>query len=194
MRRRVHGALKKLIATRIYAALAIVILARSLPALAGTPTPAPQPTRYRINLTKLQPRLLFPKEKQHTEFIVEINKLGQVTRVRSGKSSKNLTFNAVTYGNVLQTFIRTADGSVIVGTYRMTYDFDPKTGRIRRDVALVRRGGVNPDAQGAALEMLSHNHPGPPAPTDSPKPLPTLDPHSLPDLRDVMQASPTPGH
>jgi hypothetical protein len=194
MRRRVHGALAKLIVGRIRAALGILLAALTVPALADTPTPSPTRTPYRINLTKLQPRALLPKQREHTEFLVEINKLGQVTRVRSGKSSKNLAFNAITYGNVLQAFIRTADGHVVLGTYRMTYDYDPKTGRVRRSVALVSRGGVNPDAQGAALDVISHAHPRTPPPGGYPKPLPSLDPRTLPDLRDTLQASPTPGH
>jgi hypothetical protein len=189
VRRGVHGALEKLIRGRHPAVLGIFLVALTVPALAVTPSPRPSSIPDRINVTKLQSRALLPTQREHTEFVVEINKLGQVTRVRSGKSSKNLMFNAQTYGNVLQAFIRTDDGRVVVGTYRMSYDFDPKTGHVRRGVALISRGGVDPDAQGAALEILSHSHPHSPPPG-----IPPLDPRVLPDFKNVMQASPTPRH
>ncbi len=98
------------------------------------------------------PRL--PKIPLHTEFVVEVNKLGQVVRVKSGKSCKDLTFNAMTYGNVLQMFIRTADGMhAIVGLYRVTYDYDPRTTRARRGVGIVSRGGKWGNEEGAANNM-----------------------------------------
>ena len=107
-------------------------------------TPAPEGTPVRIDVMKLQPKELLPTVPLHTEFVVEVNRLGQVVRVRSGKSSKNDAYNAQTYGNALQAFIRKPDGKVVLGTYRLTYDYSPKTGRVRRDVALVKAGGVNP--------------------------------------------------
>ncbi|MDQ6932343.1 MAG: hypothetical protein M3160_04110 [Candidatus Eremiobacteraeota bacterium] len=98
------------------------------------------------------PRL--PRVPLHTEFIVEVNKLGQVVRVKSGKSCKDLTFNAMTYGNVLQMFIRTADGMhAIVGLYRVTYDYNPRTTRARRGVSIVSRGGKWANEEGAANSM-----------------------------------------
>lgn len=117
-------------------------------------TPAPQGTPYRIDLTKVQPKALLPKVPLHTEFIVATNKLGQVTEIVSGKPSANKTYNVQTEGNALQAFIRTAEGRAIPGTYKLTYDYNPKTTRIHREVVLVRAGGVNPDAEGAVTKMM----------------------------------------
>jgi hypothetical protein len=61
----------------------------------------------------------------------------------------------MTYGNALQAFIRTPDGSAIAGTYRLTYDYDPKTKLVRRGVGLVRSGGVDPNALGAVDKMAA---------------------------------------
>jgi hypothetical protein len=139
---------------RRFAAAAVLALAAASPAAAET-TPAPAPTPLRINVEKLQPRSIFPKRKLHVELIVEVNKLGQVTRVRSIKPSHDPQFDAHTYGNALQAFIRTTDGQVVLGTYRLTYDYDPATLRVRRDVALVRPGGVDPNAEGAVTQMMA---------------------------------------
>jgi hypothetical protein len=91
----------------------------------------------------------------HTEFVVEVNKLGQIVRVISGKSSKDLTYNAQTYGNVLQMWIRKADGTGEVGVYRVTYDYTPKTHKISRSVTLLRAGGNWGDQEGAVNQMLA---------------------------------------
>lgn len=90
----------------------------------------------------------------HTDFNVEVNKLGQVVRVKSGKSCKDLSFNAKTYGNVLQMWIRKPDGSAIVGMYHVTYDYDPKTRVIQRHVSLIKPGGNWGNEEGAANNML----------------------------------------
>ena len=117
-------------------------------------TPAPRPTPYRIDLTKIQPKSLLPKVALHTEYIVAVNKRGQVTHIISGKASKDRTYNIQTAGNALQAFIRTPDGKAISGRYRLTYDYSPKTTRIHRDVALVKAGGVDPNAEGAVYQMM----------------------------------------
>ena len=96
-----------------------------------------------------------PARAEHTEFIVEVNAKGQVARVRSGKPCGDRAFNTLTYGNALQAFIRTPDGSAVPGTYRLTYDFSPKTQHVKRGVSLVRAGGVNPQALGAVDEMAA---------------------------------------
>lgn len=177
---------------------ALLAVAGALALIAATP--APDPTPARIDILKIQPKALLPKVALHTEFVVEVNKLGQVTRVRSGKSSKNDAFNAQTYGNALQTFIRKPDGSVVLGSYRLTYDFSPKTGRVRRDVALVKAGGVNPNAKGAVddMEEVARRHTPEPPPTPNvheptPNPMATvkIDNKRLPDLPGVI-TSPTP--
>ena len=133
-------------------------------------TPSPQPTRYRVDLTKIQPKSLLPKGPLHTEYVVAINKLGQVTHIMSGKVSSDKTYNLQTAGNALQAFIRTPDGKAISGSYRLTYDYSPKTARIHRDVALLKAGGVDPNEEGAALKMIddvrkhAKPHPGETAP------------------------------
>jgi hypothetical protein len=121
-------------------------------ALLGAATPAPPPQR--VDITKTQPKELLPKVPLHTEYVVAINKLGQVSRVISGKVSKDKTYNLQTYGNAMQAFIRTPDGRAISGKYRLTYDYSPKTARIHRDVALLSAGGVDPNALGAVNEMI----------------------------------------
>jgi hypothetical protein len=178
------------LACRLLAVLATIALFVPLGARAQTPAPHPKPTRpARIDLTKIQPKSLLPKHVEHTEFFVDVNKLGQVTRVRPQHQSDSATFNAQTYGNALQTFIRTPDGHVVIGTYRLTYDFDPKTSRVRRTVSLVRQGGVDPNAKGAAAALIeeARTHPG----ADfSPRPESSVDPRSLPELKSVI-APPT---
>ncbi len=131
-------------------ATAALVLATGSAALAATPAPT---APARINVEDLQPKVLLPTRPLHVELTVEINKFGQVARVRAIKASHDQAFDAHTYGNALQAFIRTPDGHVVVGTYRLTYDYDPKTARVRRDVALISAGGVNPNAQGAADQM-----------------------------------------
>ncbi|HTJ26683.1 MAG TPA: hypothetical protein VMA36_11035 [Candidatus Limnocylindria bacterium] len=181
---------------RIPALTFAALLAAGSTALAATPAPAPRPQRtpVRIDIGKITPKQVFPKEKLHTEFVVEVNKLGQVTRVRSGKSCPDLRFNAQTYGNALQSYIRTPDGRAISGLYRLTYDYDPQTQRVRRDVSLVRVGGVDPNAEGAAIQMMklaakqhAAPHPGKQAAAPEPRPAPSVDAARLPDLPQVMQ-------
>jgi hypothetical protein len=188
VRRRLRRALSELTVRRTMMLVA-ALAATGAQALAATPPPGA------IDVTKIQPKALLPKTALHTEFVVEVNKLGQVTRVRSGKSCPNPTFNAQTYGNALQVFIRTPDGRAIPGVYRLTYDYSPKTTRVHREVALLWRGGVNPNAQGAANQMmeiarrnreraLKQQRPQPAA---SAPPV-TVNGKRLPDLPQVMKS------
>jgi hypothetical protein len=181
---------------------AALVLAASSAASAATPAPHTNPPAARataparINVESLQPKSLFPKVALHTEMIVEVNKLGQVSRVRSIKPSKDVPFNTHVYGNALQAFIRTPDGNVVLGSYRLTYDYDPKTRRIHRDVALVKEGGVDPNRIGAAAEMMNiaknnRNKTPPPGLYVTPAPAPSV--RHMPDLKHVME-SPTPSH
>lgn len=180
-----------LTARRIAIAVAFAAALTPLGTQAATPAPhASHPAR--IDLTKVQPKSLLPKRAEHQEYIVEINKYGQVARVRSEHGNGDPTFNAQTYGNALQAFIRTPDGHVILGTYRLTYDFDPKTARVRRDVTLVRQGGVNGDAQGAALDLMSKAHPHTPPPNRAPGSASSIDPRSLPDLNRISPPTSSP--
>lgn len=192
LRRRVRSALAELNAALRLGAIAAALLVPLPGRAASTPAPASPPAR--IDVTKIQPKALLPKKHLHTEFVVEINKLGQVARVRSVKSAPDATFNAQTYGNALQAAIRTPEGRVVVGTYRLSYDYDPKTTRVHRDVALIKRGGVDPNAIGAVPDMLKHAHPRTPPSAVTPGPAPSVNIQRLPDLNNVIKptASPTP--
>ena len=178
-------------------ALAIAaLLALGMPALAATPAPKATPPQ-RVNVQDLQPKSLAPKKALHVEFTVEINKLGQVARVRTIKPSHDEAFDAKTYGNALQAFIRTPDGNVVLGTYKLVYDYDPKTMRVRRDVMLVSRGGVNPEAKGAANDMMeiarrNHDKTPPPVSGVTPGPAPSVNIKRMPDLQNIMKPSPSP--
>ncbi len=192
----VRRGVRRTLAQLRHAAVASLALGAALawgaPAQAATPAPAPQ----RIDVQKLQPKALAPTRQLHVEYTVEINRLGQVTRVRSVKPSHDQAFDAHTYGNALQAFIRTVDGHVVVGTYRLMYDYDPKSMRVRRDVALVRAGGVNPNAKGAAIEMMEiakRNGAKAAAAAAKPSPgvVPSVNIRRMPDLPQVMH-SPTP--
>lgn len=134
--------------------------------LAAQSSPAPQPTldakafteRLKESLKHHElPMPRTPSGAQHVEFIVETNRKGQIARVRGGKESHDATFNAMTYGNALQAFIRTEDGHAIAGTYRLKYDYSPNTMMVTRTVDLIRAGGVNPDAIGAVDDMAALN-------------------------------------
>jgi hypothetical protein len=184
---------------RIPTLVAALVLAAGSVAFAATPAPKPAPNATaprRINVQQLQPKQLAPKKVLHTEYTVEINGLGQVARVRSVKPSHDESFDAKTYGNALQAFIRTPDGRAIPGTYRLIYDYDPKTYKVRRDVALVKAGGVDPNAKGAANDMMeiarrnAHRTPPPAAQAqETPNPAPSV--RRMPDLPQVMK---TPSH
>ena len=131
---------------RAAALVAVTVLSLSAASLAA-PTvrhiaPRPLPT----------PRL--PNVPLHTEFKVEVNHMGQIVRVKSGKESKFPDFNAMTYGNVLQMFIRKPDGTAVVGMYRITFDYDPNTKKVHRGIELLSRGGDWGDEQGAVNQML----------------------------------------
>jgi len=147
--------------------LAVAAFAATLGGAAQAATPSPAPT---VDAQKLNARLKaaakpnmvmppsrMPHEPQHTELIVEINKKGNVTRVRAGKGGPDPLFNAMVYGNALQAYIRTPDGNAIPGTYKLTYDYSPDTKMVKRTVELVKAGGVDPDATAAVTEMMNDN-------------------------------------
>jgi hypothetical protein len=130
------------------AALAAVAIATCAPAFAATPSPAP--TRHPLAI----PTPHLPPEKLHADYVVEVNKKGQVVAIVSGHGTKYATFNSQTYGNAAQMWIRKADGSAVVGTFRVTYDYDPKTRMVSRHIALVSLGGNWGDKEGAANAMI----------------------------------------
>ena len=137
---------------RSAAILAALLAASAAPALAAhTPAPAAQaPGTLRL-----------PPVPLHSEVVVEVNKKGQVVRVKSTKPSKSAAFNLKTYGNALQMWIRRCqnEGSATkcegeVGLYRVTYDYDPKTTKVTRRVALISAGGSWANEEGAANVMM----------------------------------------
>jgi hypothetical protein len=134
----------------------VVRNARLHAAAAAAAAPTLPPT---VRLPKLPTTVL------HTEFVVETNKQGQVTRVRRGVGSSNPKFNVMTYGNALQTFIRKENGDAVAGVFRLTYDYSPSTKMVKRSVALIQRGGVNPNAIGAVERMteIARKHAQPPS-------------------------------
>jgi len=137
-------------------AIAAAFAATVAPAFAATP--APKGTHAASGLSPGAhtglPSPKLPTTALHSEVVVEVNKKGQVVRVKSTKPSKMQGFNLETYGNALQMWIRKPDGTATVGLYRVTYDYDPKTKRVTRRVALVSQGGNWGDSPGAATVMM----------------------------------------
>ncbi|HEY6325001.1 MAG TPA: hypothetical protein VIW73_00615 [Candidatus Cybelea sp.] len=129
------------------------ILAATGTALAAT-TPKPSASPHAVHTPAIQ----LPTVPLHTEVVVEVNKKGQVVRVKSTKQSKSRTFNLQTIGNAEQMWIRRPDGTAQVGLYRVTYDYDPKTKLVARHVALVSAGGSWGDQPGAATMMINLAH------------------------------------
>jgi hypothetical protein len=163
--------------------LATLFLLPVAPAIGATP--APKQTQHKpITL----PTPHYPMKKLHTEFVVEVNAKGQVVRVKSGKSCDNYTFNAQTYGNVLQMWIRHPDGSADVGLYRVTYDYDPKTRDVHRGISLVQKGGTWGDKEGAATEMIDTAK----KETQEQKEAIEKQNKNLPSLQNIIKATPTP--
>jgi hypothetical protein len=134
---------------RTAAALAVFLAAASAIALAAaTPKPSPHPV----------PSIVLPSVPLHTEVVVEVNKKGQVVRVKSTKQSKVRSFNLQTIGNAEQMWIRHPDGTAQVGLYRVTYDYDPKTKMVSRKIAIISAGGSWANDPGAATVMINLAH------------------------------------
>ncbi len=136
--------------------LATTFLAMCAPALAATPSPKPSP---KPSAAAMHPGPLptpnMQKLKIHTEYTVEVNAKGQVVKVKTAKSPQNVPmFNAWTYGNVLQMWIRHPDGTAEVGLYKVTFDYDPTTKIIKRVPSLLTAGGTWGDEEGAANQMM----------------------------------------
>jgi hypothetical protein len=129
------------------AALAALFVATGTRAIAATPKPSPAPHPS-------GPVFHLPTVPLHTEVVVEVNKKGQVVRVKSTKPSKYQTFNLQTFGNALQMWIRHPDGTATVGLYRVTYDYHPQTKSVTRHVAIISEGGNWGDDPGAAYVMI----------------------------------------
>ncbi len=147
MRRLRLGGEERSMRSRLYciAALAAALLAFPLAAPAA-PTPAPMPS----------PKL--PAKPLHVELQVEVNKLGQVVRVLHGSLSGDGPFDTMAMGNALQMWIRDQRGKTItavVGLYKVHYDYDPKTQKVKRTFALFKRGGNWANEPGAATKIVS---------------------------------------
>ncbi len=174
MPRAVRRAFAKLVFAHVSrTAIVAAALCCSLPSLAEA-APAPQSQRTAPAVQRsYRPRV--PRTPEHAEYVVEVNRKGQVARVRSGKPSADLAFNTMTYGNALQAFIRTSDGRALAGIYRLTYDYTPKTQNVHRSVALLRAGGVNGNAVGAVDQMTADARNEQLQAGPSPKPLPDFE-------------------
>jgi len=134
---------------RLAAVAALLTLA--VPALAtATTTPKPSGSPHAAPLP--QPHL--PIHPLHAEYNVEVNKKGQVVKIVSGVGTKDPTFNTLTFGNALQMWIRRPDGTAIVGLFKVTYDYNPKTHKITRIPTLIKAGGNWADSPGAATAMI----------------------------------------
>jgi len=96
-----------------------------------------------------------PLPERHAVYVVAINGRGQVVAVKPDVSSHDRAFDALTYGNALQAFIRTPDGQAIPGTYALEYELAPGTESVRRSVRLLHAGGVDANALGAVVRMRS---------------------------------------
>jgi hypothetical protein len=174
------------IARLIAAALAAIVAATATPALTATtpkPSPAPRPAPIVIHL---------PPVPLHTEVVVEVNKKGQVVRVKSTKPCKVQTFNLQTYGNALQMWIRRPDGTAQVGLYRITYDYNPKTQDVTRRVSLISAGGSWANDEGAANVMVEMERKQAAAAAEAQRRAQEQQNAKLPSLNEIRGLSPTP--
>jgi hypothetical protein len=167
--------------------LAIALMLPIAPALGATPTPTPVSHK-----PIAVPTPHYPNTKLHTEFVVEVNAKGQVVRVKSGKSCNNPTFNAQTYGNVLQMWIRHPDGTADVGLYKVTYDYDPKTTDVHRGISIVSRGGDWGDKEGAADSMIDIANKEAKAQQQAQQQKAEQVRKNLPPLNNIINVTPTP--
>jgi hypothetical protein len=141
VRRSLCGPFTELIVRTVFrralASAALALAASRSPVFAQT-APAPHPSAT----------FVAPKVPLHVEVFVDTNKWGQVSHVVSMKPSADKSFNTEAYGNAAQAFIRTPNGEAIPGLYRLSYDYNPATLKVRRSVELIRAGGVDPNAPG----------------------------------------------
>jgi hypothetical protein len=154
------------------------ILCAALALLGASPAPVPVPA---VPL--------------HATYTVETNKLGQVVRVVSANATNDARFNTATRGNALQAFVRRPDGTAVAGVYKLTYDYSPKTKDVRRNVQLVRAGGVDPNAKGYVTVELSKVKAEPgatPDPLQEAKKATTAGANSnLPDFNKIVSRQPS---
>lgn len=130
--------IKRIFCTIVVAACALAAPAAGL--AASTPRPFPTPN--------------LPNRAMHSVVVVEVNKKGQVVRVKGGTLSHNDVFDTMTIGNALQMWIRHPDGSAQAGLFRVNYDYDPHTHNVQRHIVLVSPGGAWANEPGAATRMI----------------------------------------
>ncbi|HLI97693.1 MAG TPA: hypothetical protein VKT72_16605 [Candidatus Baltobacteraceae bacterium] len=125
-------------------ALAMCVIAAPIAALAaGQPKPEPMPT----------PDL--GSKPLHNAIDVEVNKYGQVVRIKGGQLSHDPMFDTMTIGNALQMWIRHPDGTAVAGLFRVSYDYDPHTHNIIRRPGMIYAGGTWASEPGAATKMIA---------------------------------------
>jgi hypothetical protein len=121
---------------------AAVLTAPAAALAANQPKPPPFPT----------PNL--PTRPLHSTIEVEVNKKGQVVRIKGGQLSHDSVFDTMTIGNALQMWIRHPDGTAEAGLYRVNYDYDPHTHNVARRIAIISHGGSWGNDTGAATKMM----------------------------------------
>jgi hypothetical protein len=168
--------------SRIAACMAIVLVVCAGTA-ARAATPSPHPTI---------PPPPFPKVKLHAEYVVEVNSKGQVVKVKSGRGTKYTTFNAQTYGNALQMWIRKQDGTAIVGLFRVSYDYNPADHHVSRSIVLVSKGGNWANQPGAANVMIDTAKKEYAASQAAAKKQQAASHAKLPSLNEITGKSPSP--
>jgi hypothetical protein len=124
--------------------LAAVLIAPAAARAVNQPIPMPTPN--------------LPNRSLHSAIDVEVNKKGQVVRIKGGQLSHDSVFDTLTIGNALQMWIRHPDGTAEVGIYRVTYDYDPHTHNIARHIAILSHGGNWANDAGAATKMMDAAH------------------------------------
>lgn len=133
---------------RLIVAATLAATFAATPALAPAQTASPSPGPQRTI-----PPLHLPTHKLHSEYVVEVNKKGQVVKIKSGVGTNIPAYNIMTFGNALQMWIRHPDGTADVGLFKVSYDYDPATKKTTRTVALIKLGGDWGDKMGAATAM-----------------------------------------
>ncbi|HEY1976968.1 MAG TPA: hypothetical protein VGG89_10505 [Candidatus Baltobacteraceae bacterium] len=128
--------------------VALFVLLFGLPAWSSAATPPPA-----TGGLPGMPQIKLPTVPLRTEYLVEVNNKGQVVKSKPSKLSKLDTFNLMTYGNTLQMWIRKPDDTATVGLFRVTFDYDPKTRKVARNIELVTPGGNWGEEPGAAAVM-----------------------------------------
>lgn len=125
--------------------IAILLSALALPAAAKAPPTLPP------HFSTTPPPL--PATPLRADVLVRTNGKGEAAGVKMKHPSGNRDFDFVAMHNAAQILIHDTAGKIVVGTFDVSYDYDPKTHITHRSVALVTRGG-DPKAPGIAQKMM----------------------------------------